>query len=292
MKYEIKECDEKDEKLIEEKLDTIDYSYVPAIEGTKDEDFVFKITDDKDNIIAGCILEINRWKMAYLDVLWVEEEYRIKGLGSALIRKAEETAEEKGCYVMVLGTFSFQAKPLYEKHGYKVCATFNDYPKGQANYTLMKRLDQEYEGYIPTIDISDEYEIKDGDEKDAEYIGKNLGDYNTSKAPRDHKYIPLNKKLLDEDGNMIAAIFAGVGTWNQFEVDMMWVEEAYRNQGIGTELLTQIENEAIELGAYKALIWALYDWQIDFFKKNGYTVVGVLEDCPKGHNMTHMEKCF
>ena len=292
MKYKIVPCVEEDEELIDEKLTEIDYSIVAPEEGVKEEDFLFKITDDKGNIVAGCIMEINRWKMADLDVLWVDEKYRRKGLGSALIRKAEKVAREKDCYVMLLGTFTFQARPLYEKHGYKLCATFNDYPRGHANYTLMKRLDEPYEEYVPSNDLSKEYKIKNGNEEDADFICKQLGDYNSDQAPRDHKYIPLNKKLLDENDNMIGAIFAGVGTWNQFEVDMIWIDEPYRNKGIGSELLIQTENEAKKLGTYKSLVWGLYDWQFDFFTKNGYTSVGVIEDCPKGHSICHMEKIF
>ena len=33
------------------------------------------------------------------------------------------------------------------------------------------------------------------------------------------------QKILDGDGNLIAAIFTGVGRWNSFEIDMLWVEE-------------------------------------------------------------------
>ena len=41
---------------------------------------------------------------------------------------------------MTLGTFDFQARPLYEKHGYTVCGTFEDYPKGYRLYQLQKLL--------------------------------------------------------------------------------------------------------------------------------------------------------
>ena len=48
----------------------------------------------------------------------MDEKYRRQGLGSALIRAAESAAREKGCEIMFLGTFDFQARPLYEKHGF------------------------------------------------------------------------------------------------------------------------------------------------------------------------------
>ena len=153
----------------------------------------------------------------------------------------------------------------------------------------MKRLDQSIQEYVPSKDLSAEFEIRIGDDEDAEYIGKQLREYNSSQAPRLHEYIPLTKKLVDDDGNMIAAIFAGVGTWNEFDFDMIWVDEPYRNQGIGSKLLADTEREAKEHGAYTSA-WGVSDWSSGFFRKNGYTVVGTLEDFPKGHCLCLLEK--
>ena len=293
MKYDIKPCTEEDEDFIEEKLDAINHSIVPPEEDGENEDIVFKIADDEGNTIAGCILVIGSWKIAELDIIWVDEKYRRKGLGSALIREAEKAARENGCYVMILGTFDFQARPLYEKHGYSLCGTVRDFPRGHENYTLIKRLDQPDQEPSLSKDLPTRFEISPGNEDDAEFIIKGLDAYNTSQAARKHKkYIPLEKKLLDADGNLIAAIFAGVGRWNSFEIDMIWVDEPYRNQGIGSELLAETEREAKEYGAYFALAEGLLDWQTGFFKKNGYMTVGTLEDCPKGHSMQVLEKRF
>lgn len=293
MKYDIKPCTEEDEDFIEEKLDAINHSIVPPEEDGENEDIVFKIADDEGNTIAGCILIIGSWKIAELDIIWVDEKYRRKGLGSALIREAEKAARENGCYVMILGTFDFQARPLYEKHGYSLCGTVRDFPRGHENYTLIKRLDQSDQEPSLSKDLPARFEISPGNEDDAEFIIKGLDEYNTSQAARKHKkYIPLEKKLLDADGNLIAAIFAGVGRWNSFEIDMIWVDEPYRNQGIGSELLAETEREAKEYGAYFALAEGLLDWQTGFFKKNGYMTVGTLNDCPKGHCMHVLEKRF
>ena len=293
MEYDIKPCTEEDEDFIEEKLDAINHSIVPQEEGAEDEELVFKIADDKGSTIAGCILIIGSWKIAELDIIWVDEKYRRKGLGSALIREAEKVARERGCYVMILGTFDFQARPLYEKHGYSLCGTVRDFPRGHENYTLIKRLDQPDQEPSLSKDLPTRFEISPGNEDDAEFIIKGLDEYNTSQAARKHKkYIPLEKKLLDADGNLIAAIFAGVGRWNSFEIDMIWVDEPYRNQGIGSELLAETEREAKEYGAYFALAEGLLDWQTGFFKKNGYMTVGTLNDCPKGHCMHVLEKRF
>ena len=91
--------------------------------------------------------------------------------------------------------------------------------------------------------------------------------------PDGHEYIALSKKLVDQDGNLIAGISAGVDGDDNGDIDGIWVEEPYRNQGLGTYLLCEMEREAKEKGAYVILTYAC-DWSVRFFEKNGYTKVG------------------
>ncbi|MDP3936617.1 MAG: hypothetical protein Q8R92_00595 [Deltaproteobacteria bacterium] len=39
-----------------------------------------------------------------------------------------------------LDTFSYQARPFYERHGYTLFATLDDYPPGHKRYFLRKAL--------------------------------------------------------------------------------------------------------------------------------------------------------
>ncbi|MCR5405055.1 MAG: GNAT family N-acetyltransferase [Butyrivibrio sp.] len=287
LNFEIKPCKEEDKEFFREKIDEISDSIVPPAEGAEDEYVFLKITDDEDNILGGCIMEIDSWKIAELDILWVDEKYRMQGLGSALIREAEHVARENGCYAMTLRTFDFQARPLYEKHGYKVVGFIKDWPRGHENYSLMKRLDQPSPEYVPSKTCV--YGVRPANGEDADIIDDGLGEYNHSQVPYEHEFIRLNKKVLDEDGNLIAGIIAGVQGWNCAYIEMMWVDENQRNRGIGTYLLSDFEREAKEKGAYMVIFDAL-DWQMPFFEKHGYTVTGTLEDCPKGHRWCQLQK--
>ena len=93
-------------------------------------------------------------------------------------------------------------------------------------------------------------------------------------------------------GRMIVAVFAGVGNWNQLNINMIWVDEPYRNRGIGSELLAEIEREGKEIGAYFAFIELSADWNAAFFRKNGYAEAGSWEDVPKGHVTYVMKRRF
>ena len=78
------------------------------------------------------------WNVAYIDTLCVDEAYRGKGLGAKLLAEVESAAKEKGCYLIYLDTFDFQAKEFYEKQGYELFSTLDDCPKRHCRYYLKK----------------------------------------------------------------------------------------------------------------------------------------------------------
>ncbi len=62
------------------------------------------------------------------------------GVGSQLLRAAEEEARSRGCKKIVLSTHSFQAPEFYRRHGYLVAGEFSDYPRGHRSIFLEKTL--------------------------------------------------------------------------------------------------------------------------------------------------------
>ncbi len=101
------------------------------------EPYNILIKDKSGNIIAGIITRIYL-KCMFVEVLWIDEAYRKKGIGSELLNKAEKHAEETGCIFIHLDTFSFQAIDFYKKSGYKVFAILEDYPDDIKRYYLKK----------------------------------------------------------------------------------------------------------------------------------------------------------
>jgi GNAT superfamily N-acetyltransferase len=95
--------------------------------------------DEKMNRIGGCSGHTyGNW--LYIEYLWIDNMARKKGMGSHILLAIEDFARSRECQFSLLDTFSFQARPFYEKHGYSVKMTLDDYPADQKRYYMTKNL--------------------------------------------------------------------------------------------------------------------------------------------------------
>lgn len=98
------------------------------------------LRDERGAVLGGAFGEVwGGW--LELTFLWVAEPARGQGYGERLLRAAEEEAMEQGCRGVYLSTFSFQARPFYERFGYEVFGELPDYPAGHAYYFMKKTLE-------------------------------------------------------------------------------------------------------------------------------------------------------
>ena len=63
-----------------------------------------------------------------------------RGMGRALMEKVIEIGKETDANWMTVETTSFQARPFYEKYGFKVIVELEDIPQGASTYILKKRI--------------------------------------------------------------------------------------------------------------------------------------------------------
>lgn len=75
-----------------------------------------------------------------LNWLWVDERLRGQKIGQQLLTEIEQQAAKLGCCYILLDTLDFQAKPFYEKCGYRVVHQLNQYPKVGVKYYMQKTL--------------------------------------------------------------------------------------------------------------------------------------------------------
>ena len=75
-----------------------------------------------------------------IDMLWVSDELRGQGAGTQLIVAAEAEARARGCHYAQVDTASFQARPFYEKMGYSLRFSLDNYPRHHQRHYLSKSL--------------------------------------------------------------------------------------------------------------------------------------------------------
>jgi len=95
--------------------------------------------DGKNQVVGGVIGYVYAGWL-HIEFLWIEESFRNKGNGTKLLKMIENEAVKCGCKYVDLDTFSFQARPFYEKHGYTLFATLDNYPEGHSKHFLKKKL--------------------------------------------------------------------------------------------------------------------------------------------------------
>jgi GNAT superfamily N-acetyltransferase len=97
------------------------------------------LRDSAGHVVAGAYGRTN-WNWLHISTVWVAETERGKGFGRELILAIEAAAEQRGCRQAHLDTFSYQARPFYERLGYRVFGELEDYPTGHARFFLRKQL--------------------------------------------------------------------------------------------------------------------------------------------------------
>ena len=129
-----------DLKTLSEGISSYNQDYLPDEVGfEKDTKFAVIAKDDNGKVLGG-IRANAYWNYCIIELLWLSKESRGLGLGSQLIKSAENFAKEKGFGYMRTETLSFQARPFYEKLGYKLFGELPNYPKGHTTYCLVKEL--------------------------------------------------------------------------------------------------------------------------------------------------------
>ena len=122
-----------DRKVLERAIDDFNARTVPG----RDQRFALLLRD-AEGALAGGLDGVIGWRWLFVDNLWVHDELTGQGYGRDLLARAEQRALEHGCHSAWLETF--QALGFYQKCGYSVFGTLEDYPPGQTRTFLRKRL--------------------------------------------------------------------------------------------------------------------------------------------------------
>lgn len=90
--------------------------------------------------IVGGLLGDIYWEALAINILWVHEDWRGRGLGAALVACAENEARAAGCRFVHVDTMAYQAPGFYQKLGYVVFGELGPYNGQYTRYYLKKHL--------------------------------------------------------------------------------------------------------------------------------------------------------
>ena len=81
-----------------------------------------------------------------------------------------------------------------------------------------------------------------------------------------------------EENDTVTGFASGLTNHKWFCLTDLWVHEEYRRQGLGTKLLTMLEDKVKSIGIEHIYLWTSGFINPIFYEKHGYKVFTVFED--------------
>lgn len=85
------------------------------------------------------IADADKGEDCFVEAIFVEEPFRRRGLGTFLLKKAEEIAKENGAEMMLSNAGDWN-EGFFEKNGWLVRGELKDVPKGHDCFELYKTI--------------------------------------------------------------------------------------------------------------------------------------------------------
>ncbi|HUN40290.1 MAG TPA: GNAT family N-acetyltransferase [Acetobacteraceae bacterium] len=98
------------------------------------------VQDASDQRILGGIVGRTSLGLMFIELVFLPEELRNRGLGTRMLQMAEQEAVRRGCCAGVLYTISFQAPAFYQRHGWREFGRVACHPPGTSRIFMTKDL--------------------------------------------------------------------------------------------------------------------------------------------------------
>lgn len=239
------------------------------------------LRDHEGTVVGGITTSTLYWTQ-YLEVLWVDDKYRRLGYGRDLVLEAHRLAKEDGCTSSHVYTFSWQGPEFYQAVGYELIATYVGYHGGITEHILRKRFDSVNDSVKYNPDPTRFIVTEEASEEDLNIVRRGLGrNFNENITRLMEEYPHRNYALITktDDGKVIGGI-NGYTTFGTLFIESIWVDESYRGQGYGKELLREAESLAREKGCIAGQSTCFTFQNLKFMKRQGYEPYGFTDAYP------------
>jgi len=126
------------------------------------------------------------------------------------------------------------------------------------------------------------------DAADVQALRDSLAAFNTGRAAIDQgRQMAIFRR--DDAGQIVAGIYGWL--WGEcLEIVLLWIDEPLRGQGLGRQLLAQMEAAGRERGARLAMLETFSFQAPAFYQQQGYQTFGFLEGYGGRHAKHFMRK--
>jgi len=132
-------AEDDDNKFVRDNLVKFNIQKAPTDQNPPTEVINLILKSENGSTIGGLLGAMGRY-CYYLDILWIDDKYRGLGYGKKLLDDIEKRVKEKGCKLITLNTFSFQAPEFYKKNGFEVFGILDGFQEGICRYYLKKNI--------------------------------------------------------------------------------------------------------------------------------------------------------
>lgn len=251
------------------------------------------VVKDPEGAVVGGIETSSVLGVMWLEVLWVADEARRRGIGGWLVLEAERIAHEKGCIGAGTWTFNWQGAEFYPTIGYELRGIYTGYPFGVTEHVLAKRLPDpeslaKTKERIARLRREGFTLVTEPSQGETRVVGCGLHEHCVRHAGEEMDNPQISPKLVLKDpSGAVAGGLDAFATIRNLVVEAIWIDERYRGQGYGRRLLLEAERIAREAGCTAVSTHCLSFQAPGFFHALGYTTYGVVDVAIDGH-MEHL----
>ena len=124
--------------------------------------------------------------------------------------------------------------------------------------------------------------------EDIDAVQKGLHNYNLPRAG-DGQFQRLSIIVRDGAGNVVGGL-VGETFWDWLHISILWVDEALRGKGYGSQMMAAAEAEAIKRNCRNSFLDTHSFQAKPFYERLGYEQFGVLENYPGEHKRHFLQK--
>ncbi len=125
---------------------------------------------------------------------------------------------------------------------------------------------------------------------DAKAISDGIINYNRNTVGLEPYDDEIKFSIFVNDNDKLVGGLRAICYWNTLHIELLWLDESCRGQGIGEKVIEKAESFAKSKGYEKSFVETT-SWQArPFYEKQGYQLQYSIKDRPQGHESFYLIK--